>query len=488
MPSPTKIGLSVNPDPQQPGPMRFFAFAVSAGLLICLLAVFTFLRLPAAHLPTLTSLCLRALAFVVVAALAGTAGSWYYWKNSASPFSANPPLPFAIIALACAAGWVWVPATVLLSRQDSPFTAAVAVLGATLLAFALRKAIPSDVVLPPLAPIPDAEPNPLFAATLRKNPFQFRGYILAACIYVAGYQLFNYWMLNGSGLLAACAFVFAWTLTTAPNAKPAGPAAARKQSTRAACRLAFVIALAFLVTLFAMLHGVGHSIRGEAVLATGPAQSDVADEKAEAATRPSANGIAGYHSIILWPDPEKKQILPPLPQPTQLLAPGETKPLIIRFDGQYWYFQPPNRRPGPTAIQAHGTPLVHDIQSNHFVPLVMEAHQTLGSAIPLARCREIQVGILSRDNRPGAINIALLLSHSSAPANQLYLGQQPVASSQHDAFAVKSAPAAETLRFPVPESAKLRTFDQITVMFLPDESNYDTGPKVAIQQFQLIPR
>jgi hypothetical protein len=468
--------------------MRFFALAVAAGLLFCLLAAFTFLRFPDARMPTLTSLCLRAFAFVVVAAFAGTAGSWYYWKNSASPFSANPPVPFTLIALACAAGWVWVPAIVLLSREDSPFTAAVAILGATLLAFALRKAIPSDVALPPPAPIPDAEPNALFADTLRKHPLQFRGYILAACIYVAGYQLFTYWTLDGSGLLAICAFVFAWSLTMAPNQKPTGPTAARKQSMRAARRLALVIAAAFLVTLLALLHGVGHRIGGEGTVATGPAQSEAADDKAEAATRPSANGTSGYHSIILWPEPEKKQILPPLPQPTQLLAPGDSKPLIIRFDGQYWYFQRPNRRPGLTAIRAHGTPLVHDIQSNNFVPLIMEAHQTLGTSIPLARCREIQLAVLNHDNHPGAINIAVLLSNSSAPANELYIGQQPIASSQPGAFAVKSAPAAETLRFPVPESAKLRTFDQITVMFLPDESNYDTGPKVAIQQFQLIPR
>jgi len=122
------------------------------------------------------------------------------------------------------------------------------------------------------------------------------------------------------------------------------------------------------------------------------------------------------------------------------------------------------------------------------MPLVMEAHQTLGSAIPLARCREIQVGILNGDNRPGVINVAVLLGRSSAPLNQLYLGQRPVLSSQPASFAFKPTAAAETLRFLVPASAKLRTFDQITVMILPDEANYDQGSKIAIQQFQLMPR
>jgi hypothetical protein len=135
-----------------------------------------------------------------------------------------------------------------------------------------------------------------------------------------------------------------------------------------------------------------------------------------------------------------------------------------------------------------GTPLIHDFQTNNFVRLIMDAHQTLGASIPLARCREIQVDILNRDNRPGAINLAVLLSDSTQPANQLYLGQQPVVSSQPGNFAVKSSPAGETLRFPIPTPAKIRKFDEITVMFLPDDANYDSGSKVAIDQFQLIPR
>jgi len=122
------------------------------------------------------------------------------------------------------------------------------------------------------------------------------------------------------------------------------------------------------------------------------------------------------------------------------------------------------------------------------MPLTMEAHQPLGQSIPVARCREIQLGILNADNRPGPINIAVLLTDSTQPANQLYLGQQPVLSSLPGSFSMKSVPAAETLRFAVPTPAKIRKFNQITVMFFPDDANYDQGPKLAIQQFQLLPR
>ena len=61
--------------------------------------------------------------------------------------------------------------------------------------------------------------------------------------------------------------------------------------------------------------------------------------------------------------------------------------------------QPPNKIPGPTAHQAHGTPLGYEIESINSTPLMMEAHQTLGMAIPIARCREIQVEIENRDNK-----------------------------------------------------------------------------------------
>jgi hypothetical protein len=489
MASPTQIGISTFPATQaQFGAARYVAFLVGAGLLNSLIAAFLFLRLPDAHTPTLTSLVVRASIFVVAGALAGTAGSWYYWRRPASPFLANPPIPFRLFAISSAAGWVWVPAVVLLSREDSPLTAPVAVLGAALLAFALRKVIPSaDVLLHPQAAIPPIEERERFAATLHTPPRQLHGYVLALSIYAASYDLINGWILDAAAMLAICAFLFVWQLTLAPS----GPIDSRRQSIRAARRLAIAVLPAILVTLFALLYGVEHRNQVEAAAAAARANSQ-AQADTNRQTPPTdqafAPGISGYQSIILWPTPPKKQIVPPIPVQTQFLVPGSTKPLIIKFDGPYWYFQPPNNRPSAGAFQVRGTPLSHDFQTNNFVRLIMDAHQTLGASIPLARCREIQVDILNRDNRPGVINLAVLLSDSNQPANQLYLGQQPVVSSLPENFAVKSSPASETLRFPIPTPANIRKFDEITVMFLPDGANYDTGSKVAIDQFQLIPR
>jgi hypothetical protein len=490
MASPTQIGVSSFPAPtRQPGMMRFFGFLAGAGLLNALIAAFLFLRLPDSHAPTLTSLFLRAFIFVACGALAGSVGIWFYWRHSGSPFSTDPPVPLSLFVLCCAAGWVWVPAFVLLSREDSPLTAPIAILAAALLATALRKAIPPGSVLYPEEHPAPPEDHELFAATLRRPRREAYGYIVALCIYLAGYYYASGWIIDGSSMLAGSAFIFAWKLTLEPTQKPDN----RKQNARAARRLAYAVLPAILVTCFALLYGVEHRNRAEsdAALAStnSPSQGDDASQKPETASKDSATGISGYESIILWPVEQKKQILPPLPAQSPLLAPGTTKPLIIKFDGPYYYFQPPHKGPSPTARQAHGTPLAIDFQANNFTPLIMEAHQTLGQSIPLARCREIQLGILNSDNRPGVINIAVLLTDSSSPSKpQLYLGQQPVVSSQPGQFDAKSSPAEETLRFPIPSPAKIRKFDEITVMFFPDSANYDIGPKVAIDQFQLIPR
>jgi hypothetical protein len=119
----------------------------------------------------------------------------------------------------------------------------------------------------------------------------------------------------------------------------------------------------------------------------------------------------------------------------------------------------------------------------------MEAHQRLGSSIPLARCREVDVEVLNRDNRRGSVAVGVLLTDSGSRGKQtIYLGQQPVASSEAEHFALKTAPAHEVLRFAVPETAKIRRFDEINVMFFPDGANFGKGPKMAVAQFELKPR
>jgi hypothetical protein len=46
----------------------------------------------------------------------------------------------------------------------------------------------------------------------------------------------------------------------------------------------------------------------------------------------------------------------------------------------------------------------------------------------------------------------------------------------------------EVLRFPISVRANIRRFDEITVILLTDVEHFQVGPKVAIQQFEPVPR
>jgi hypothetical protein len=454
----------------------FAGFLVTAGLINSLIAAFVFCRQPSSHTPSLSAIFVRALIYVAGTALAGTAGARIYWSRSSSPFKSNPPVTFGRFALTSSTGWVWVPAVVILSRQDSPASAALSAMGAVILGSGLRATLPSDSLRQPSFST-EVESLELFAQSLQTTPRESHAFIIAACLYASSFALYRGSNLVASALLAPCAFLIAWKLTLGPGFTSEGETG----NTRAALRLACIAVPAVLVTFMALQLGVASRNQANA-------RGDDSNRNHERSARNASAGISGYESIILWPVPEKKQIIAPIPPHTSLYARGAAKPIVIRFDGPYWYFQAPVKKPGPRSHTAHGNPLAVNIQSNNFRPLAMEAHQHLANAIRLEHCREIQVAIENRDNRHGAIALGVLLTDSaSAGEPAVFLGQQPVVSSQPGSFSVKSSPVDESLRFPVPSHAKIRRFDEITVIFLPGIEHYQVSPKIAIQQFEILP-
>jgi hypothetical protein len=50
------------------------------------------------------------------------------------------------------------------------------------------------------------------------------------------------------------------------------------------------------------------------------------------------------------------------------------------------------------------------------------------------------------------------------------------------------APVTETLNFVVPYAGAVRKFDEITVLVRPDPAHSHIAPKIAIDDFTLIPR
>jgi hypothetical protein len=482
MASPTQARAFALVAGERPISIRAFAGRmILAGLANAAIAALLFFRLPASQEPSLHSLFLRALVFVAAAALAGLAAIGYYWRHSTSPFAIDPRLSFRRFALVNAEAWVWVPAFALLSRQDSLFSAALSALSAALLAIGLRRTLPQfNDDRNPRPPAPAFEEHEIFSAILEAPPREAHGYVIAFALYLTGYLLVEHFYFIAGIPLALGSFIVVWKLTLAPATVDAG------SSVRPALRLASVAAAAVLVTFFVLLIGIGHRNR---LQASSAALARASGNPTGRNPQKSVYGISGYESIVLWTPPEKKQIVAPQPAEISPFATRAARPIVIRFDGAYWYFQPPDKRPGPRAHQAHGTPIAANIGTNNDFPLTMEAVQSLSAPIRIAPYREIALSIENWDNMRGSIVLAVLLTDTALPGElALSLGGQPILSTQPAQFSFKSAPTREVLRFPIPARAAIRKFDQITVLFLPDAAHFAVGPKIAIQQFALIPR
>lgn len=454
----------------------FLGFFVSVGLINAAIASVLLCRLPESHTPSLRGLLLRAALYVMLGAGAGVAGAYFYWRRSSNPYRFHAPISFGAFSVICAAGWVWVPAAVILSTQDSKATAIIGLLCGAVLGSGLRRSIGWTESADSTA----AHEKEMFAATLESPPREWHGYVIAGCIYAAGFAQRDSARLMAALLCAAAAFLFAWTWN-----QPAQKSESQVWR-NAGRRLAGTTALAILLTAWALLLGVAHrNASGDAAFAAD--NGDAAKQHGKVGQE--FFGPGDFQSVILWPFPPKKQIVPPIPAPSNFQGPERSRPLIIRFDGAYWYFQPPETRPGRTAHQAHGTPLGVNIQSNNWTQLLMEAHQRLIGPVRLSRCGEIDVEIQNRDNLSGTVSLGLLLGDSALPNKPtLYLGQKEIESTLPGFFSYKMAPVSETVRFAIPASAPIRKFDEITVMLVPDVEHFMVGPKIAIEQFELQPR
>jgi hypothetical protein len=447
-----------------------------AALILC--------RLPESHPMDLLSLFANALKFVVIGALGGIVGSWLYWKSPASPLRERSPLPFSLFALTCTAGWVWVPAMMLFAEQVSAITAVVALVGAFMLVIGLRHATYSSFVPDPAPALPWDE-GELFAESLYRPPFELHGYAIALGLFGAGVALAKQSNYTAAALLAISGSIFAWKIAV-PRREAFDPDI---QVKRAITRAAIAAAPAILVTMWALLNGFAHRNEGMQANAAKSGQTRAASAVPPAPKAPSSTsgGAGGYESVVLWPYPPKKPIVPPLTTDASTLALGTKRPLIIRFDGPYWFLQPPSKRPGPEAHIAHGTPVDVDLESNNAVALMMNAHQKFVPAIPTARCREIDIAIENSDNKSGLVSLGVLLTDEGSNRTR-YLGQQAILSTEPGNFFVKTTPVFETLHFAVPRDASLQKFNKITVMFLPDIEHLFVAPKIAIKQFELFPR
>ena len=196
--------------------------------------------------------------------------------------------------------------------------------------------------------------------------------------------------------------------------------------------------------------------------------------------------------VILWPEEAKlTKLIAPAPAMGNGLLKSHrmANPLVIPFNGVYWFFKAPDLHPPVTSRQAQGSPDALDIHSTDRRPLSMEAHENLGSMIDLDCCSRIQISIRNADRYPETVSMELILVNSS-------LSEKP--SESLGTITVKSTPSwslrggqslvHETLNFSIPPHHSLRRFDEMKIVFRLDAFRADDGAKIAIDHFVLIPR
>ena len=471
--------------PRQTSPARFIAFMAGVGLMNALIAAVIVCRLPDQTSPSLASVLIRAACYVALALAGGVIGAYIYWQ---SPWAVNhrqPPIPFSLVALVCASGWVWIPSMILFGDSLSAGAAIVATIATYALISGLRRA--SYFMPAPGHSITAPSETRLFEESLYRPPADLAGYAIALSLYAAGASLAAGSNYGAACLLTVGAALFAWRRTIPRDRLHES----RLQYRSAAIRVATAVIPAILVTAWALLDGVSHRNRAAAAagLNNNPSLSTFKNGVQRPKIVTATYRVGGYESVILWPLPQKKQIVPPVSSSLALFGPDNKRPFIIRFDGPYTYVQPPDKQPGPNAHQVHGTPLDANIHSSNALPVVMQAHQNLLTSVPVAQCRQIDVQIENRDNLAGRVSLALLLTNdNSVHGRTIYVGQQPIASTDPQHFTLKTEPAVETLHFVVPVSSPGQKFTGITVMLLPDVEHKFIAPRIALEQFEILPR
>jgi hypothetical protein len=162
--------------------------------------------------------------------------------------------------------------------------------------------------------------------------------------------------------------------------------------------------------------------------------------------------------------------------------------MVIPFDGAYWYFKSPQKRPGPAAHVVRGSSIKANVRSTDRYPLLMNAHQELDTPIDLSCCRRIEIRVTNGDRRRGAIYLELSLRNRAVPGGGgAYIGTVVVPSSEGEGLSAKDVPTDEALEFPLPAGLGGYAFDEITVGIRTDPERAREGAQVAIRQFVLYP-
>jgi hypothetical protein len=377
------------------------------------------------------------------------------------------------IALATIGGAI---GTLLFYRRQSPWMFLVIALATVASAFSLRRLFPV-ISEPDQRKAPDGYtsdlPNLYGLPIAAFRPV--RAFFIAICAQAALLLAVADRPSPAGLLLSICLALLVWRWS-ALDSSTIKQFAGRRQSI-------LLSALALCFTVLALLPWIAEKSYGSKEVPRRPA---LITHESKEADVPGSD----YVGIILWPPPIKKTaIVPPRPHTTSFTIGKASKPLVIPFDGQYWYFKAPSKRPGPRAHIAHGRATYVNVHSTDSAPLLMEAYQNLGTSIDLGCCSEIDVAITNADIRPGTIALGIRLTDSTSVAEPSQdLGERTIVSSKTAQIPLSRPPVEEVLRFPIPRPTTIHRFDEITIVFRSAKERARGGAKVSIQSFTLIPR
>ena len=429
-------------------------------------------RLPESHTLSWTTVFFRSIKYIALAAAGGAMGTsipWFFLKI-------KPSFSLASLSKIVAVGWIFLPSIILFYRRQSPWMFLALALATIAAAFSLRRLFPviaePDQRKPPEGYTSDL--SNLYGLPIA--PFRpLRAFFIAISAQAALLLAIADRPFPAGILLSICLSLLVWRWSALDTSAIKQFAGSRQSMLLSAFAICFTV-LALLPWVAGKSYGSKEVPRRPALITHEARESDV----------PGSD----YVGIILWPPPVKKtEIVPPRPHAPSFAIGKAAKPVVIPFDGQYWYFKAPSKRPGPRAHVAHGRATYVNVHSTDSAPLLMEAYQNLGTSIDLKCCSEIDVGITNADVRPGTIALGIRLADSSSigePSQDL--GERTIVSSKAAQIPLNRPPVEEVLRFPIPRPTTIHRFNEITIVFLSARERARGGAKVSIQSFTLIPK
>jgi hypothetical protein len=194
-----------------------------------------------------------------------------------------------------------------------------------------------------------------------------------------------------------------------------------------------------------------------------------------------------FAGVELYPEvaPHNRLVAPPLAG-TAGFSMARSDPLSIPFDGVYWFWRGPSDQPPSNSVVMHGSPSARFFRSADGDGMSMEARQNLGFAVDPKRYSAIEIEIQNADPFPNSVSILLKIRNTTIPGKPIQtLGMEAVSTSVSSAGSVASR---QTLRFHIPSSIVMGSFDELTVSYYLKGARSDKSARIAIDGFRLVPR